>query len=114
MSQIVKCHNCDRNIGRMEQAFLYRDEVVCGECHRRLAEGMGAGPAKAVKVVPSPEKRRKADVRSKLAECRACGRTVSADALRCPECGEPRPGSRLSWQWYIVMACAALFLFMNC
>ena len=32
------CANCDRLIGRLETPRVYKDQVVCGECHERLAE----------------------------------------------------------------------------
>jgi hypothetical protein len=31
-----KCSNCDRTIGKMETAHLFKDSVVCGECYLRL------------------------------------------------------------------------------
>lgn len=34
---IEECFNCGRVIGRLESAFLWRDRVVCRECHLRLS-----------------------------------------------------------------------------
>jgi DNA-directed RNA polymerase subunit RPC12/RpoP len=31
------CHNCDRLIGRLEPAHVYRGEVVCEQCHAKLS-----------------------------------------------------------------------------
>lgn len=31
------CANCGRSIGRLEQAFLWRDHGVCAECYDRLS-----------------------------------------------------------------------------
>lgn len=36
-AKVEKCRNCDRSIGRMEQAFLWQDQIVCAECHARLS-----------------------------------------------------------------------------
>jgi len=36
MSKIEKCANCERVIGKLEQAYLYKDKVVCLECNNSL------------------------------------------------------------------------------
>jgi hypothetical protein len=32
-----QCENCGRTIGKLETPMVYRDSVVCPECHARLA-----------------------------------------------------------------------------
>lgn len=32
------CKNCGRNIGKLEQAFVYKGHVVCGECNEKLRD----------------------------------------------------------------------------
>jgi hypothetical protein len=31
------CSNCDRVIGRLEQAFTWQNHIVCQECYNRLS-----------------------------------------------------------------------------
>ncbi len=39
MPDPVTCSNCDRMIGRLEEAYLWKDQPICQECHQRLAGG---------------------------------------------------------------------------
>ena len=32
------CGNCDREIGRLEEACLWQDHPVCADCHKRLSD----------------------------------------------------------------------------
>jgi hypothetical protein len=32
------CKNCGRSIGRLEQAFVYKEQVVCKQCHKFLSD----------------------------------------------------------------------------
>ena len=32
-AEIEKCHKCDRAIGRMDQAYLWQEQVVYAQCH---------------------------------------------------------------------------------
>ena len=36
------CANCDRSIGKLEEGFAWKDNVVCNECHQKLS-----GPKKS-------------------------------------------------------------------
>jgi membrane protein YdbS with pleckstrin-like domain len=40
--QVEPCDNCGRRIGRLEQAYLWKDHVVCETCYRRLASADAA------------------------------------------------------------------------
>ena len=37
MPEKTRCANCDREIGRLEQAYLWENHEVCAECHARLS-----------------------------------------------------------------------------
>ena len=39
--ELVKCENCDRNIGRLEKLFEWQGHTVCLECRRRLVADAG-------------------------------------------------------------------------
>jgi hypothetical protein len=47
MSVLEKCSNCDRAIGRLETPQVWKESVVCAECHARLE-------AQAPKPMPEP------------------------------------------------------------
>jgi len=36
MSELEKCANCGRDIGKLEKACVFKDQIVCAECHQRL------------------------------------------------------------------------------
>jgi len=33
---LEKCANCGRNIGNLEKHYVFKDQIVCVECHQRL------------------------------------------------------------------------------
>ncbi|MHC4395391.1 MAG: hypothetical protein ACYS1A_07010 [Planctomycetota bacterium] len=35
------CENCDRTIGKLEQAFVYEGHVVCSECSKKPDTRLG-------------------------------------------------------------------------
>ena len=37
------CENCDRSIGRLEEAFLHREHIVCRECYQKLRSEASPG-----------------------------------------------------------------------
>jgi len=41
--QVEPCENCGRPIGRLEQAYLWQDHVVCEGCYVRLSSAGAAG-----------------------------------------------------------------------
>jgi len=49
--QVEPCENCGREVGRLEQAYLWQDHVVCEACCVRLSSGGAA--AGGDKVAPS-------------------------------------------------------------
>ena len=44
------CANCHRMIGALEQAFVWKDNIVCSECHRRLSTKALDKPAESGKA----------------------------------------------------------------
>ena len=94
-----KCYNCDRTIGRMEQAYLWQGSVVCLECYRRLSEAAAPPPPPRQQAAPAPASAIGAPPRpqqsveqSQLIACPGCGRAVSPSANVCPHCGAPIQG----------------------
>ncbi len=54
--QVEPCENCGREIGRLEQAYLWQDHVVCEECCRRLAsEAASSASGSAGAAIAAPE-----------------------------------------------------------
>lgn len=51
MNGIEKCVNCDATIGRLETAYLWSDQVVCGACYTKLAKPVYVAP---VARIPNP------------------------------------------------------------
>jgi multidrug efflux pump subunit AcrB len=35
---LEKCTNCERTIGNLETPYLFKNEVVCKDCHGRLSQ----------------------------------------------------------------------------
>ena len=54
-AKIEKCHNCDRAIGRMEQAYLWQEKVVCAACYARLSAPALPQPACPRPPQPPPQ-----------------------------------------------------------
>jgi len=56
--QVEPCDNCGRRIGRLEQAYLWQDHVVCDTCYRRLSSadaapgGADAAPDESADAAP--------------------------------------------------------------
>lgn len=53
-----ECFNCGRTIDRMEQAYLWQENTVCLECHRRLSQAASPPPSPPRRrnvAAPSPE-----------------------------------------------------------
>ena len=75
-AQVETCYNCDTKIGRMEQAYLWQDSVVCETCYNKLS-------ARVPKSSGTPSQKREG-----LTACKACGCPVSTDAAKCPHCGK--------------------------
>jgi len=48
-----KCSNCGRVIGKLEQAFIFCENVVCGECDLRLRKQIKASIPTAPSYSPS-------------------------------------------------------------
>jgi len=38
-TELVRCENCNREMGRLEQAYLWQGRPVCDACYRRLEGG---------------------------------------------------------------------------
>lgn len=59
-TKVETCANCGATIGRLEQARLWQDNVVCARCHERLAPaqvpppGMSRSPGRDVAETISP------------------------------------------------------------
>ena len=55
---IEACQNCGRNIGKLEQAYIYKDHIVCEQCNQLLHNPTGqkktAQPANS--KINDPEK----------------------------------------------------------
>ena len=47
------CANCGRTIGKLEAAHLWNEQVVCAECHGKLAGAAAAGVAPHPIAVPA-------------------------------------------------------------
>jgi len=41
---LEQCANCDAIIGRLETPFIWRDEIVCAACHRKLSDATASKP----------------------------------------------------------------------
>lgn len=39
---VERCANCEQMIGNLETPNIFRDQVVCAECHKRLSESVDA------------------------------------------------------------------------
>ena len=39
--RIESCQNCEREIGKLERAFIFKDKIVCAECDKRLRAASG-------------------------------------------------------------------------
>jgi len=33
-----KCENCEKNLGKLEKIFKFKEHMVCAECHKKLNE----------------------------------------------------------------------------
>lgn len=71
------CGNCGRAIGNLETPFLFREKVVCQECHKRLT-------ASEPVTAPLPP------IDYNLVSCASCGKPIAAGATKCPSCGQAR------------------------
>jgi hypothetical protein len=49
-----KCNNCNRDIGKLEQVFVFKDNIVCGECDSRLRKQVEASVSITPSVLPAP------------------------------------------------------------
>jgi hypothetical protein len=56
MAKIETCTNCDTKIGRLEQAYLWHDQVVCERCHKKLSLKTSQTGASAVPQAGSAAK----------------------------------------------------------
>lgn len=85
-AELERCHNCDRTIGRMEQAYLHNEQPVCKECHARLTQ-KPAPPKAAIEAVaePSPQTQTFQPRRGELA-CKACGGRMVKTTLSSGNC----------------------------
>ena len=51
---LEQCYNCDRKIGRLEQAHLWQGHIVCDECIKKLSRpGHGYGAPIGLRTGPS-------------------------------------------------------------
>jgi len=50
MMRIESCQNCERKIGKLERAFIFKGKVVCAECDKRLRADSG----NPIKKQPGP------------------------------------------------------------
>ena len=81
-----RCCNCDRTIGRMEQAYLHQGQPVCKECHARLTQKPAPPKAAAQAVAaPSPQPQTVKPRRGELA-CKACGGRMVKTTLSSGNC----------------------------
>jgi hypothetical protein len=55
MAAMETCGNCDRPIGKLEQAFLWGDQVVCPQCHGLLSAGRPSIPYASPLPPPPPQ-----------------------------------------------------------
>jgi len=72
------CTNCNSFIGHKEQAYIYKDEIVCGKCNNSLNTPEVIKPIKAeILVVERKSIFKKPTVTNRLKinqiECKACG-----------------------------------------
>ena len=54
--QVETCYNCDTKIGRMEQAYLWQDNVVCEACYHKLSKPTPPEPPPPA-TYPTPKPR---------------------------------------------------------
>lgn len=90
------CENCGRAIGNLETPTLWRDRVVCGECHKRL-KGSEATDEQAGQEAMATAFRSEAGTATPYAAtakkeglktfCTACGKQIDARAVICVHCG---------------------------
>jgi len=38
-----QCESCEKNIGKLEEQFRFKEHVVCAECHKKLNENKEEG-----------------------------------------------------------------------
>jgi hypothetical protein len=72
------CKNCGRIIGQLEEAFVYRDNPVCGECYGRLiASSRGAPTGPRATQQPAASNRRLLFIAGAVVAIVAVGGTVA-------------------------------------
>jgi len=100
-----KCTSCGRVIATSESAYLWREQVVCEECHAWLSNPPQQTPDAPESPRPAAtQKPQTASVSAQMREaiasveagggsrvrpCPDCGGQVSTAAETCPHCGRP-------------------------
>jgi hypothetical protein len=90
--ELERCFNCDRVIGRLEQAYLYRGNVVCDGCYAKLTPPVETNfhdtydPTGGVKSMVCPSCGAPAsEYQQNKWECLSCGRRFVYEPPRHPD-----------------------------
>jgi hypothetical protein len=88
-----KCANCERTIGKLEVAHVFRGEVVCSDCAATLSRQnavaeFGAKSTSEANPLARIAAAQTSPVSRPAGRRCGCGAAIAANADRCPECGK--------------------------
>jgi predicted amidophosphoribosyltransferase len=76
------CANCGDQIGKLETPCIWKDQVVCQNCHTKLSQQQPVIATAAPTLPPI-----RPMVYSGSRSCPSCRKPLAENATRCPACG---------------------------